>query len=143
MKKLISILILISLLACVGAQTVIYKDAAIVEWNAVVLLANGDPIPVGYTIEYELYLSAYPVVDPQNPTAHTLLGVTSNLTFPIVIDWDDQRSVGVRTVMTETDMVTKHYSAINWSYTNGAATPDPFLYVRSQSPQLPMGLRTQ
>ena len=143
MKRLCSILVFIFICLSLMGQTIIYKDSATVEWSAVVLLGNGDPIPVGYTIEYELYLSAYPVVDPQNPAAHTYLGTTSNLTFPMVIDWDDHRSVGVRTVMTESDLVTKHYSAINWSYTNGAATPDPFLYVRSQSPQLPMGLRTQ
>jgi len=140
MKKLAILLVLLAPLLM--AQEIIYTDLATVEWNAVTEFANGDPIPGDHTVSYELFVSDYPVVDAQNPAAHTSLGTTTLTTMDVPVTWDQHRSVGIRTILTRPDLSVA-YSGINWSDANGAETPDPFVYVGLQLPARPQSLRTQ
>ena len=141
MKKIAILLILLAPLLM--GQDIIYKSSAIVEWDAVTQLGNGDPIPAGWAMSYEAYVSDYPVVAPQDPASHTMLGATSSDQFgPITIDWYTHKAVGVRCKLVEDDLVTIYYSEIGWSYVPEVTDGSPFLYVRlSLNP--PTGLRTQ
>ncbi len=142
MKKLALLLILC--LPLLMAQDIIYTSSAIVEWDAVTALGNGDPIPAGWAMSYEVYLSTqYPVLDEQDPAAHSLAGATAATQLgPIIVDWYEHKAVGVRCKLVEDDLITTYYSEIGWSYVPEVTDSSPFLYVRlSLDP--PMGLRTQ
>ncbi len=139
-KKLAILLVLLAPLLM--AQDIIYTSSAIVEWDAVTTLGNGDPIPAGWAMSYEVYVSTqYPVVDGQDPTAHVYLGATSAAQYgPITIDWYEHKAVGVRSKLV--DGADVYYSEIGWSYVPEVTDGSPFLYVRlSLLP--PTGLRTQ
>jgi len=131
MKKLAILLVLLAPLLM--AQEIIYTDLATVEWDAVTELANGDAIPAGWTVEYEVFLE----------DAGTSLGTISLTEIDIPVTWNDHRKIGVRAVMTEDDGVTVHYSDINWSDINGLETPDPFVLCEVQVPAVPLGLRVR
>lgn len=142
MKRIAILLVLLAPLLM--AQDIIYKTSAIVEWDAVTQLGNGDPIPAGWTLSYEVYLSTqYPVIDEQDPAVHLFEGATSATQLgPITIDWYEHKAVGVRCKLVEDDLVTTYYSEIGWSYVPEVTDGSPFLYVKlSLSP--PTGLRTQ
>ncbi len=113
------------------AQDVIYTSSAVVEWDAVTTLGNGDPIPAGWAVEYEIFIS-----DPE-----TSIGTITATEIDIPVTWNTHRYVGVRTVMN--DGTTIHYSDINWSNVNGAQTPDPFVLCEPQGPAVPLGLRVR
>ncbi len=140
MKKLAILLILLAPLLM--AQDIVYKTSAIVEWDAVTTLGNGDPIPAGWAMSYEVYLSTqYPVVDEQDPAAHSLAGATAATQLgPITVDWYEHKAVGVRSKLV--DGADVYYSEIGWSYVPEVTDNSPFLYVRLSLPR-PMGLRTQ
>ena len=141
-KKLAILLVLLAPLLM--AQDIIYKTSAIVEWDAVTQLGNGDPIPAGWVMSYEVYVSTqYPVINEQDPAAHTYLGATSAAQYgPITVDWYEHKAVGVRCKLIEDDGITIYYSEIGWSYVPEVTDGSPFLYVRLSLPR-PMGLRTQ
>ena len=139
-KKLAILLVLLAPLLL--AQDIVYKTSAIVEWDAVTQLGNGDPIPAGWVMSYEVYVSTqYPVINEQDPAAHTYLGATSAAQYgPITIDWYEHKAVGVRSNLV--DGADVYYSEIGWSYVPEVTDDSPFLYVRlSLDP--PTGLRTQ
>ncbi len=141
MKKKLAIL-LILLAPLLMAQDIIYTSSAVVEWDAVTTLGNGDPIPAGWAMSYEVYFSTqYPVVDEQDPAAHMLLGATSAIQYgPIAIDWYEHKAVGVRSKLV--DGADVYYSEIGWSYVPEVTDGNPFLYVKLSLPR-PTGLRTQ
>ncbi len=130
-KKLAILLVLLAPLLM--AQDIVYKTSAIVEWDAVTQLGNGDPIPAGWTVEYEVFLS-----DPE-----TSIGTIAQTEIDISVTWSTHRFVGIRAVMTEGDGVTIHYSDTNWSNINGVQTPDPFVLCEPQDPAVPLGLRVR
>lgn len=145
MKRLfMTLLLFIGLLAY--SQQIIYLNDATLAWDAVTELSTGDPIPITDTVEYELYESTYPVDDPQNPAAHNFVALTALTQYDVTILQDSvEHAYGIRTKLTTDGETTILFSDINWSFTDGLATPDPFLY-RAPSidrPKLPMGLRTQ
>ncbi len=128
-KKLAILLVLLAPLLM--AQDIVYTSSATIEWDAVTTLGNGDPIPVGWTVEYEIFIS-----DPE-----TSIGTITATEIDIPIAWSTHRYVGVRAVMN--DGTTIHYSDINWSNANGLQTPDPFILVGVQLPAVPLGLRVR
>ncbi len=142
MKKIVVLLVLLPLLMCgIMAQTVHYTDQATISWDATTELTDDTPL-VG-VVEYELYRTPYPVVDGQNPVAHTLEGTVSSTALDVNIPNDGvSYAYGVRTKLTTDGGATILYSAINWSDVNGLSTPDPFLYRHPQtvSPKAPQGL---
>ncbi len=129
MKKIAILLILLAPLLM--AQDIIYTSSAVVEWDAVTTLGNGDPIPAGWTVEYEIFIS-----DPE-----TSIGTITQTEIDISVTWNTHRYVGVRAVMNDGTMI--HYSNINWSNVNGTQTPDPFTLVGVQPPAVPLGLRVR
>jgi len=129
MKKIAILLILLAPLLM--GQDIIYTNSATIEWDAVTTLGNGDPLPAGWTVEYEVFIS-----DPE-----TSIGMITATEIDIPVTWNTHRYVGVRAVMN--DGTTLHYSDINWSNVNGAETPDPFLLVSVQGPAVPLGLRVR
>ncbi len=143
MKKIVVLLILLPLLMCgIMAQTVYYTDQATISWDAATELTDDTPL-VG-VVEYELYRTPYPVVDGQNPAAHTLEGTVSSTALDVNVPNDSvSYAYGVRTKLTTDGGATILYSAINWSDVNGLSTPNPFLYKHPQtvSPKAPQGLQ--
>lgn len=131
MKRIAILLVLLAPLLL--AQDIIYTDSATIVWDAVTQLGNGDPIPAGWTIEYEVLLS-----DPEE-----VIGVVSQPTMEdIPVTWHHTRWIGVRAVTTESNG-TVHRSGINWSNINGAFTPNPFGLCSRQGPAVPLNLRLQ
>ena len=144
MKKIVVLLILLPLLMCgIIAQTIFYTDQATISWSAVTELTDDAPFNPGDVVEYELYRTPYPVVDGQNPGAHTLEVVISSTQFDVNVPNDGvSYAYGVRTKLTTDGGATTLYSALNWSDVNGLSTPLPFLYRHPQtvSPKAPQGL---
>ncbi len=142
MKKVLVLLVLLPLLMCgIMAQTVYYTDQATISWEAATELTD-DTSLVG-VVEYELYRTPYPVVDGQNPAAHTLEGTVSSTALDVNVPNDGvSYAYGVRTKLTTDGGATILYSAINWSDVNGLSTPDPFLYRHpaTVNPKAPQGL---
>ncbi len=144
MKKIVVLLILLPLLMCgIIAQTIFYTDQAIISWVAVTELTDDVPFGPGDVVEYELYRTPYPVVDGQNPGAHTLEVVISSTQFDVNVPNDGvSYAYGVRTKLTTDGGATILYSQLNWSDVNGLSTPNPFLYRHPQTvlPKAPQGL---
>ncbi|KKK81417.1 hypothetical protein LCGC14_2813660 [marine sediment metagenome] len=125
------------------AQTIHYTDQATLNWDAVIELTDNTPIGPGDVIEYEVYRTSYPVIDGQNPAAHTLEGTVSSTSLAINVPNDGVAyAYGVRTKLTTDGGATVLYSPINWSDVDGLSTPNPFLYRHPQtvSPKAPQGL---
>ena len=142
MKKIIAGLFLSAFVMCgLTAQTVHYTDQATISWEAVTELTDDGPV-VG-VVEYEVYRTPYPVVDGQNPGAHTLEGTVSSTALDVNLPNDGvSYAYGVRTKLTTDGGATVLYSSLNWSDVNGLSTPDPFLYRHpaTVSPKAPQGL---
>ena len=144
MKKIVVLLILLPFFMCgIMGQTVHYTDQATISWDAVTELTDDCPITAEDIVEYELYRTPYPVVDGQNPAAHTLEGAVSSTQLDVNVPNDGvSYAYGVRTKLTTDGGVTVLYSAINWSDVNGLSTPNPFLYRHPATacPKAPQGL---
>lgn len=100
------------------AQTTIFIESGTLVWDAS-LDENGNVIPASELV-YEVYESHYPVSDPQNPSAHTLLGSTISVEFPVLLGIT-RTAFGVRAVRTNDGDVI--YSDIAWSYIEADADP--------------------
>ena len=144
MKKLIIGLLLLFMVVCVGiGQDTLYKNTALLEWEAVTQYTDTTPLLPTDTVEYEIHRSTYPVADRLNPDE--LIGMATGLSITLTIPDDGNSHVyAVRAVVITDEGQTTLYSAYNWSDLNGAATPDPFVYHAPQTkiPDIPMGLRT-
>ena len=134
MKKVILGIVFSMLMAGGASQEIIRSNSVTAEWDAV-LPMGGDEI------SYEIYLAWYPVLDRQNPSAHTLLGVVPLMTFDVGFSVEGTFAMGVRAV--RYIIATDDYlcSDINWSDQNGAWTPNPFVLRYYASPVIPENLR--
>jgi len=140
-KYLVLILIFISVLTF--GQDTLYKNTALLEWDAVIQYADSTPLQPTDVVEYEVYRSTYPVGDRNAPDE--FIGVTSNLSYMLTILNDSNSHVyAVRSKVTTDEGQTILFSVYNWSDLNGVATPFPFVYrmPQTRSPAIPMGLRT-
>ena len=55
MRKLVlGLVFLIAVSVVLNAQEIVYTDTAVLEWDAVTTLENGDPIPPADTVTYEV-----------------------------------------------------------------------------------------
>lgn len=62
MKKIIMILVFavcLSFPSMILAQNWYITDQGTIEWDAVTVLGNGDPIPIGDIVQYQVYLCRY------------------------------------------------------------------------------------
>lgn len=115
MKKQLSMAVLI-LLVIVGvafAQTWHTANQATVEWDAVTVLGNGDPLPAGDTVEYVVYL-ANAITDPNkdNPSEVATIPDTSHL---ITLNVEGSYFVGVKAVRKIADGTVVGESEVAWS----------------------------
>ncbi len=143
MRKLALGLILLFVLTCVIGQDTLYKNTALLEWEAVTQYTDATPLLPTDTVEYEIYRSTYPVADRNAPGE--LIGMAMGLSITLTIPDDGNSHVyAVRAKVTTDEGQTALYSDYNWSDLNGAATPDPFVYhaPQTKTPDIPMGLRT-
>jgi hypothetical protein len=116
------------------SQTIIEANAVQVAWDEVTTLDNGDPIPTGSIIAYEVF-----VAPSDDKAAAVSQGEVTGTSYTVQLPGEGVFVVGVRTVRV-VDSV-RYESEINWSDENGAATPDPFLVRLYLPPAIPTGLR--
>ena len=111
-------------------QEVYYANQVTVAW---------DPVIDSGAISYEVYISPYPVVDTLDPGAHTLVLETAATEAVVTFQAEGKYAVGVRTKkLIDGEEL---YSEINWSYENGAMTPNPFIVGYYTGPAAPVNLR--
>ena len=95
------------------AQTYVSPNQSTVAWD-IVDGATG----------YNVYVAPY-----QKYEEKVLLGTTVELTYVVTIPTDlPKYVVGV------TSLIDNLESDVNWSDMNGAATPNPFIYINLRSP---------
>ena len=110
-----------------------------IEWDAVTTLDNGDPIPAGDQIVYDVFVYNFKgSAMTQVVTDGLLTSVT--ITFNI----EGRYSAGVR-VKRIVDAGTPDEeileSPVNWSNVNGVYTPNPFGLRYFINPSMPINLR--
>ncbi len=95
------------------AQTWHTANQATVEWDAVTVLDNGDPLPTTDTVEYVVYL-ANAITDPDknNPTEIATIPDTSHL---ITLNVEGSYFVGVKAVRKISDGTVVGESEVAWS----------------------------
>jgi len=97
MKKLVLTLAIVCLLllgttAAVTAQTWYTANQRTVAWNATTTLENGDPLPSGSTISYDVWLSNA-ITDPDKTNPVKVATVT-DLTYTITLNVEGKYFVG-------------------------------------------------
>lgn len=118
MKRLLFVAALVlGVLACAGAQTVVYKSQATLAWDAPASTTDGHPFLPGDALTYEVYIYNYTVgvADPQNTALLTFVAETPNLEQLIVFPYRAVWAAGVRCRLVDANG-TISYSAIAWSY---------------------------
>ena len=143
MRKLI-VFVLLLVAALAGAQTVLYRDQATLQWDAVTTDAQGNPLLPTDVISYEVYIYDYTigVADPQNVVLLTFVAVMPTLEQLIVFPYRTVWAAGVRTRLVDAG-ANVSYSALAWSYIPADADmiAGPFTYVPSGTPVRPGDLR--
>ncbi len=90
MKKLGFIWLLLPM--AVFAQEIVHTNQITIEWDAVTTLRNGDPIPAGDVISYQVSIAE----DPQFPDQ--AIGETGELYLDYILPSEGTFIIGVRTV---------------------------------------------
>lgn len=138
---LIFALLLVTVLAC--AQTVLYRDQATLQWDAVTVDAAGDPFLPTDVVSYEVYIydRIAGVASDQNIAFLTLIGPATATELLIVFPYRTTWAAGVRTKVVDAGGNTD-YSLLAWSYVpTDAGVAGPFLYVPTPTLRPPLGLR--
>lgn len=91
-----------------------------IEWDEVIELSDGNPIPDGSEIGYYIYTKN------EDGTNIQKIGETAETRFTITTEHEGRLFVGVRTVRKVGGEVVSESAEINWSDVNGASTPNPF-----------------
>jgi len=115
-------------------------NQATIAWDPVTTNIDGDPIPAEHTIKYRVFL-ANATTDPnkENPVQ---LGETDQTQYLITLNVEGRYIAGVQSVRYDENGTELAVSPdINWSDVNGAATPNPFGFVRWIPPSSPGNLR--
>jgi hypothetical protein len=137
MKKIFTIaLIIISLVFAIGySQTVIYTNQKTVTWDLSTKLDNGQPIPVGDKIEYEVYLKN------RVTSVEILLTTVALPPYTVTLPTEGKYLVGVRAKRTTQSEVI--YSEMNWS-DNATLNPNTTFELRFFVPaEIPKGMKVQ
>jgi len=113
------------LVACIsGAQTIIYRDQATLQWDAVT-----DEVLPEDVVEYEVYIYDSATVIADQIIANLIFVGTTTATELLIV-FPDRRNwyAGVRTKLTTGEPLTT-YSTVAWSYDAGVVGIDgPFVY---------------
>ena len=145
MKKLFTVLLLMGIFFLANnvlAQTLYPPDQATIAWDATTTLSNGNAIPVGDTVQYEIYLS-------NDGLTGTSVGTTSLLQYTLTFTGEGIFFVGVSarripsgTILANCNDQTCPISGVTWSNsTDIAAVPVPFGFINYLAPKSITGLR--
>lgn len=119
---------------------VVVPDQSTIGWDAVTTLGNGDVIPAGEIVGYEVYLGPHPIPAGQSPddaSLYMFLGATTEITYLIAFPVEGVYIAGVRAVRTMDNV--DSYSSISWS-TNPLRVTTPWYYVFITPYAWPTGL---
>ena len=113
MKKILAVVALSIFLFVETALAVTWHtfDGQAIGWDAVITLGNGNPIPVGDTITYNVYI----VPETKDAVYAVLLGNTANTEYLIGSVDEGRYFVGVSTVRLPVDSTINEESEISWS----------------------------
>jgi len=132
MKRFLLVLLLVlGVIACVGAQMVFYQNEATLLWDPVTTDAQGDPLLPTDVVEYEIYIYDYVegVTDNQDIAQLTYVGTTTATELLIVFPYRTRWVAGGRCKVTD-EGGNVDYSLMAWSDNAIDTGPDgPFLYV--------------
>lgn len=126
-----------------SAQTVLYRDQATLQWDAVTVDAAGDPLLSTDVVSYEVFIydRISGVASDQNIELLTFVGPAAGTELLIVFPYRTTWAAGVRTKVIDAGGNTD-YSLLGWSYVPTDAGPDgPFLYVPTPTLRAPLNLR--
>lgn len=141
MKKLLSVLVMLSAVVACHGQTVVYKTSATLQWDAVTKTVDGQNFQAGDVVTYEVYIYDYRIGVPnvQDPAGLVSCGSTSTteklITFPYRSTW----AAGVRVKLVDGGGNIS-YSSISWSTVTGDAI-SPFVYSPLGLPGKPPRLK--
>ena len=131
MKRLVFAALLVLAMFASTAQTVVYVNSAVVEWDAVTTAVDGSPVPAS-EISYQAVIAK-----PADKNNFTILGETQAVVFTVTLPSEGTWVVGVRAIRTVgTDRI---MSAFLWS----DETTDPFVLLYLKAPAVPENLRVQ
>jgi hypothetical protein len=116
--------------ALLMGQEAYYANQVKVEW---------DPVTDSGAISYEVYVSPYPVVNPLDPGAQTLVLETTSTEAVVMLQAEGKYAIGYITKKSIDHE--ELFSEINWSHENGAMRLDPFIVGYYTSPAAPVNLR--
>jgi hypothetical protein len=140
MKRLVTIIGILALL-CSQAIAIDWTTAnqSTVGWDAVTMNVEGVPIPVGDTIQYDLYLVKESSVDRE--TDKIKKGTTDELQYIFTFNQEGRWLAGIQAVRTPAaSPEDKKYSTLIWSDNADASlVPKPFGFVYFASPADPGG----
>jgi hypothetical protein len=116
MKRKVLVLTVLAFLLMAGmafAQTWHTANQTTFAWDAVTTLSNGDPVPVGDTIEYEVFI-VNAITDP-GKTSPTSLGLTTATSMLITLVDEGSYFVGAKSFRKISDGTVVGESIIAWS----------------------------
>jgi hypothetical protein len=112
-----------------------------IAWDATTTLIDGQPIPAGAIIKYDVYISnADTDPDKANPTKLTAEPIDA-LEYTLTLNTEGRYIAGVKAVRFDTAGAQVAESEVNWSDANGAMTPNPFGLIHYLAPTAPANLR--
>ena len=130
MKRIVIFGLLLLIAACAFSQTILYRDQATLQWDAVTVDINGDPFLPEDVVEYEVFIydSALTINDQ---IVANLIPMGTTMATELLCVFPERKNwyAGVRTKVTTGEPVTT-YSTIAWSYDPGVVSIDgPFAYA--------------
>ena len=111
MKKilLLAVLFFFGFIGIAQAQTWHTANQVTVAWDAVTTLSNGDPIPSGDSISYNIYIKL------EDGTNLEHVGTTNMLTHTITFNAEGRYFIGFQTVRVPEGETEQQLSATVWS----------------------------
>ena len=94
-----------------AADTWYPANARLVQWNAVTQLSNGDPVPAGDIVEYEVLT----VVEGQDKSTAVSIAVISETQYTIVFLQEGRYRIGITALRTPQGETESLASEISWS----------------------------
>ena len=143
MKRIVIFGLLLLIAACAFSQTILYRDQAMLQWDAVTTDLNGDPLLPTDVVTYEVFLDDGSAANDQDIAQILYMGVTATTDYVLVFPTRTTWIAGVRAVVTP-EGGSPVNSTIAWS--DNLADVDPllgsFTYVPVLSgPSAPENLR--
>ena len=144
MKKLMVVVLFVLVAFSLSCQTIVYKTQATLQWDAVTVDAEGEPLLPTDVVQYDVFIYDYiaGVADAQNVTLLTFVATTLNTEQLIVFPHRTTWAAGVRVRLSDAGGNIS-YSTVAWSYIVADAdeVAGPFVYSPLGGPSKPSGLK--